>query len=111
MAYENKTVKMSEGDDYQVWRIPCECTDSDHDCDLWFDAEDGHLLSLDMMVYYPARKKSVFHRIADGIGIMFGRSIPFYGNVYLDERGIEGMRDALAEGKEFVRERLNAKGS
>ena len=103
----------SYSDGASFWRVACNCTDPNHDAQLWFDLEDG-LLSLNLSIevgFYPRytytnaieRAWTDFkRRVAAAASILFRGHFTAAGDVILDQDGIAAMQTALARGLEHA---------
>jgi len=120
MEIQNKLMRIKEykdGDSY--WRVACDCSDTDHDVALWFDASSDEKewgtinLNLSMEVgvrnsvgydfkkwWDPIRRffKITWWRISLAARILFIGHYTMSGDVILDLEGIKAMQLALEEG-------------
>jgi hypothetical protein len=120
MTIQDKLMRIKEypdGDSY--WRIACDCSDSNHDVALWFDASSEEKewgtvnLNLSMEIgaheryayqadkwWYPISRffEHAKWRISLACKILFTGHHTMSGDVILDLEGIKAMQMALDEG-------------
>lgn len=103
-------------DGTSFWRVPCDCSDPDHDVHLWFEVDDDGIAALritrelgfyvnswysDAPWYERFRQKCGrgWDRIKASMKILFKGYLTMDGEVCLTKEGIDGLQYALAEGK------------
>ena len=118
---QKKVMKVEEwSDGTSIWRVACECTDTDHDVHLWFEPEkdtDYVNLNLSMQVGFYDRTRycdTVWESFIEHIRafnkrakcaakILFKGHATFNGDVILNEDGIKAMQLALDKGLEHAK--------
>jgi hypothetical protein len=106
-------------DGTSFWRVPCDCSDPDHDVHLWFEVDDDGVAALNItreLGFYSndwhsddnwhqriARKVGRgWKRIKAATKILFKGYITMNGDVCLSKEGIDGLQYALKHGKEAM---------
>jgi len=107
------TKKLMELNSYEdgdsMWRVACECGDSDHDVVLWFEADreiKSVTLNLSMQVgVYPKWREGFgawledkVERVKFAAKVLFTGYATVQGDVILDETGVRAMQEALKKG-------------
>ena len=92
------------------WRIPGDCLCTDHDAELWFEVDkDGYGYELQMSYevgFYRKNLgwwKALTRRVSTAIQILFKGHFTTYGEVILDDDGVEGLKFVLAEGQKLAK--------
>ena len=111
MTYERRDstaveVSFDDADGVSHWKIPCVCTDSEHDVELYFersDNGDGYELTMNMTLYYNNGLRwgsvhSLWQRVIDAGILLFTGKVHAQGNILLDQRGVNGLKEALEYG-------------
>lgn len=108
MSDIEKLMKLKEYDDgTSFWRIACDCSEPNHDVQLWFDIEDEEYpyMNLNMTMeigayskWHDAFYKRWWWRIKSASQILFTGHYTMTGDVILDKDGVAAMQTALAEG-------------
>lgn len=103
-------------DGTSFWRVPCDCSDPDHDVHLWFEVDDDGIAALRItreLGFYVNGwysdapwyervghwKDRMWSRIKASMKILFKGYLTMDGEVCLTKEGIDGLQYALAEGK------------
>lgn len=103
-------------DGTSFWRVPCDCSDPNHDVHLWFEVDDDGIAALRItreLGFYANEWHSDdrWHerivrkvgrgcsRIKAAIKILFKGYLTMDGEVCLSKEGIDGLQLALTEGK------------
>jgi hypothetical protein len=106
-------------DGTSFWRVPCDCSDPDHDVHLWFEVDDDGIAALRItreLGFYAnewhsddnwheriARKFGRgWSRIKAATKILFKGYLTMDGEVCLTKEGIEGLQYALTEGNKAM---------
>lgn len=99
-------------DGASFWRVACDCTDSNHDVELWFEPEDsGLILNMSIEVGFHPRYQANFfertwvdfqRRISAAASILFRGRFVATGDVMLDQDGIAAMQYALEQGQQHA---------
>ena len=112
MAENEKLMKLKEWDDGDsMWRVACECTDPNHDAQLWFEPVDKDhtdvslMLSMEIGFYshygvWETAKK----RLRAAWKILFTGHYVMAGDVILDEAGMKAMKIALERGQKHAKD-------
>lgn len=102
-------------DGTSFWRVPCDCSDPDHDVHLWFEVDDDGIAALNItreLGYYensfysddpwfkrlPRWFGRMWNRFKAANKILFKGYLTMNGEVCLDKDGIAGLQLALTEG-------------
>jgi hypothetical protein len=97
------------------WRIPCDCSDPDHDVHLWFEVDEDGIPALRItreLGFYAESwysndpwfervghwKDRMVKRFKASMKILFKGYLTMDGEVCLSKEGIEGLQFALTEG-------------
>ena len=106
-------------DGTSFWRIPCDCSDPDHDVHLWFEVDDDGIAALRItreLGFYAQEwysndpwyerighwKDRMWSRIKASMKILFKGYLTMDGEVCLTKDGIDGLQYALTEGKKAM---------
>ena len=108
---ERKLMKVKEfPDGSSFWRVACECGDSAHDVNLWFEpVKDTSFveLNLSMEVGFYSKHRTwvgnMLRRISTAFRILFTGYYTAAGDVVLDYDGIKAMQSALDNGLEHIK--------
>jgi hypothetical protein len=102
---QEKLMKLNDySDGSGHWRIACDCGDSNHDCELWFEPHaqlESVGLNISMEVgIYPRYNwlENLWKRITIATKVLFTGYYTATGEVILDDKGIAAMQTALTEG-------------
>lgn len=116
-----KIKEYNDGESF--WRVACECSDSRHDAELWFEVDkDYGDMSLNLGIevgFYPNyslnRWDAFTRRLKTAIQVLFTGHFTTQGNVLLDESNVKALQYALEKGTEHARvvreQKLAAKSS
>jgi len=115
---QEKLMKLNDySDGSGHWRIACDCLDSNHDCELWFEPHAqlesvGLGLSMEVGIYprynWP---ENMWRRIVIATKVLFTGYYTATGEVILDDKGIAAMQTALVEGLAHVEKSKAAQAS
>ena len=103
-------------DGTSFWRVPCDCSDPDHDAHLWFEVDDAGLGALritrqlgyyknswyDDAPWYERAQRwcgRMWDRFKAANKILFKGYITMDGELCLTKEGVDGLQYALTEGK------------
>jgi len=106
-------------DGTSFWRVPCDCSDPDHDVHLWFEVDEDGIPALRItrqLGYYknswyddaPAYERflrwcdRMWDRFKAANKILFKGYLTMDGEVCLSKEGIEGLQFALTEGTKVM---------
>lgn len=101
------------------WRVPCDCSDPDHDVHLWFEVDDHGSAALRItreLGFYASDWHSDdnwherivrkfgrgWSRIKAATKILFKGYLTMDGEVCLTKEGIDGLQYALTEGSKAM---------
>ena len=98
------------GDSY--WRVACECSDPNHDAELWFevDKEYGDMsLNMSMEIgFYPNwnlnRWDAFTRQLKTAIKVLFTGRFTTQGSLLLSEENVKALEFALTEGQKHARQ-------
>ena len=114
MSEANMMMKAKEWDDFVIYRIGCDCMDSDHDMDVWASSDDGGFHAINFSYKMNSRQQRKFfkseilgwlndplHRIVMVAEILFTGRVETHGEFALGKENIKGLKTALdqIEGK------------
>jgi hypothetical protein len=109
-------VKEYKEDGTTFWRVPCDCTSTDHDADLWFELDEHGFASLGMgyeVGYYKdwhgGLWRNMKNRVGTAFNILFRGRHTMQGNLMLDREGIVGLQYVLQEGLKSLDESVAQK--
>ena len=102
---QEKLMKLNNySDGANHWRIACDCLDSNHDCELYFEPHEqlesvGLNISMEVGIY-PRYNwlENIWKRITIAVKVLFTGYYTATGEVILDDKGIAAMQTALTEG-------------
>jgi hypothetical protein len=103
-------------DGTSFWRVPCDCSDPDHDAHLWFEVDEDGIGALHItrqLGYYknswyseepwfkrfPRWLERMWDRFKAANKILFKGYITMDGELCLTKEGIDGLQLALKNGK------------
>ena len=106
-------------DGTSFWRVPCDCSDPDHDVHLWFEVDDDGIAALRItrqLGYYanswynddpwfkrlPRWFGRMWDRFKAANKILFKGYLTMEGEVCLTKDGIDGLQLALTEGTKVM---------
>jgi hypothetical protein len=106
-------------DGTSFWRVPCDCSDPDHDVHLWFEVDDDGIAALRItrqLGYYknswyddaPVYERflrwcdRMWDRFKAANKILFKGYLTMDGDVCLTKDGIDGLQYALTEGSKAM---------
>jgi len=107
------TKRLMEVNSYEdgdsMWRVSCNCGESDHDVSLWFEADRDIMsvtLNLSMQVgFYPKWDEGIgawfddkVERVKLAAKVLFTGYATMQGEVILDKDGVRAMQEALKKG-------------
>lgn len=106
----DKMMKVSEWEDFVIYRIGCDCMDSDHDMDIWASSDDGgfHAINFSYKMHSRLQRKffeseilgwlnGPLHRLVMIAEILFTGRVETHGEFVLGKENIKGLRTALDE--------------
>ena len=106
----NKMMKTNEWDDFVMYRVGCDCMDSDHDMDIWASSDEHgfHTVNLSYKMRSRLQRKyftseilgwlnDPLHRIIMIAEILLMGRVETYGEFALGKENIKGLRTALDE--------------
>ena len=103
-------------DGTSFWRVPCDCSDPDHDAHLWFEVDEDGIAALRFTRQFGFFENSwysqdpwymrladwrrrMWKRIKASMKILFKGYFTMDGELCLTKEGIDGLQYALTEGK------------
>jgi hypothetical protein len=107
------TKKLMEINSYEngdsMWRVACDCSRSDHDVVLWFEADrDIQVVTLNLSMevgVYPKWREGLgawfedkVERVKFAAKVLFTGYATVQGDVVLDADGVKAMQEALEKG-------------
>lgn len=111
MAETEKLMKIHEWPEGEsMWRVACDCTDPNHDAQLWFEPVDKEHTDISLMLtmeigfysrwgFWDTTKK----RLHAAFKILFTGHYTMSGDVILDEAGMKAMKVALERGQKHAK--------
>ena len=106
-------------DGTSFWRVPCDCSDPEHDAHLWFEVDDDGIAALRItrqLGFYEnswysedpwymrvgSWRRRMWKRIKASASMLFKGYYTMDGDLCLNKDGIDGLQYALAEGKKAL---------
>jgi hypothetical protein len=105
----NMMMKAKEWEDFVMYRIGCDCMDSDHDMEVWASSVGGfHSINLSYKMRSRMQRKffeseilgwlnDLLHRVVMAAEILLTGHVETHGEFVLGKENISGLRTALDE--------------